>query len=85
MMTEATKAKKVKAQETKIAELERKEAAIKKLGSVQAELRHERALLGVLRNAPTSDGVHEDEYDGSPEAVAAGVAADQESLPLANA
>lgn len=71
-MTEAAKAKKIKTQEGKVADLEKKVAELAKLKDLETDLRYERNVLAVLQQAPTSDGKPaEPEYDGSATAVAA--------------
>lgn len=72
-MTTAAKAKKIKAQEAKIAELQKKVDALRKLKDLETDLRYEQNMLAVLNAAPVSDGKEEPEpeYDGSSTAVAA--------------
>lgn len=57
MMTQAQKAKKIKTQETKIADLGKKVEALKKLSGLETELAYERNALAVLQSAPVFDDI----------------------------
>lgn len=57
MMTQAQKAKKIKTQETKIADLGKKVEALKKLSGLETELAYEKNALAVLQSAPVSDDI----------------------------